>query len=577
LQKALAALKGGDRNWVEHIIEAMKLRAGLLIERTPEVFTFPHRTFQEYLAGAHLASQADFARQGCKLAEQGALWREALLMAVGRLVYLSGDTDKPLALVGELCPVQAYDDGTSWRKAWLAGDALLEIGTHRVADGALGRDLLERVRTRLVALIAGGKLSPRERAGGGTTLGRLGDPRFRADARYLPKEPLLGFVEIPEGSFRMGTAAEDIPSLVERLGGEREWYKLEVPQHEVRLPTYYISRYPVTVAQFRTFVEAGGYESHDEDSLRGVPNHPVIGVSWHDVLAYCNWLTETLKRWERTPKPLATLLREQGWRVMLPSEAEWERAARGNDGRTFPWGDESDPNRANYDASKIDDTSPVGCFPGGASPSGCHDMSGNVWEWTRSLGGEDSYRYPYDPTDGREDLKASNFIRRVLRGGAFGGDPWCARCAFRDRYDPVDRSGGVGFRGVVSPFFRTFDLLGWLLQVTNHFPRARRHDFTRRLLDAAFDLRERLEEANLRWGAGRRERLALADEALARVRAYLRLASRLGWLSPGQHGHAAEMVAERVGWGERSEPQRPSEWGSNMLGFLRHPNLLALP
>jgi len=93
-------------------------------------------------------------------------------------------------------------------------------------------------------------------------------------------------------------------------------------------------------------------------------------------------------------------------------------------------------------------------------------------------------------------------------------------------------------------FTRTFDFLSWLLQVSNHFPRAHRHDFTKRLLDAAFELREQLEEANLRRGEARRERLLRADEALARVRLYVRLASRLGWLSTSQYGHAAEMIAE---------------------------------
>ncbi len=93
-------------------------------------------------------------------------------------------------------------------------------------------------------------------------------------------------------------------------------------------------------------------------------------------------------------------------------------------------------------------------------------------------------------------------------------------------------------------FTRTFDFLTWLLPVTNHFPRAHRHTFTRRLLDAAFDLRECLEVANLRRGRKRLERLQRADEALARVRVYLRLAARWGWLSDGQYRHAAQMVAE---------------------------------
>jgi hypothetical protein len=93
-------------------------------------------------------------------------------------------------------------------------------------------------------------------------------------------------------------------------------------------------------------------------------------------------------------------------------------------------------------------------------------------------------------------------------------------------------------------FTRSFDLLTWLLPATHHFPRAHRHGFTRRLLDAAFDLREHLEEAHLRQGSARSERLAAADEALARLRVYLRLASRWGWLSDGQYGHVAEIVAE---------------------------------
>lgn len=93
-------------------------------------------------------------------------------------------------------------------------------------------------------------------------------------------------------------------------------------------------------------------------------------------------------------------------------------------------------------------------------------------------------------------------------------------------------------------FARTFDLLTWLLPATNHFPRAHRQTFTRRLLDAAFDLRERLEEAQFRERASRLERLALADEALGRVRLYLRLAGRWGWLSDGQYEHVARMVTE---------------------------------
>lgn len=129
LQSALAGLHPTrSRDWATHLIEAMKHRAGLLLERVPQVFTFPHRTFQEYLAGAHLASQANLTPSGTDLVAQGAFWREVILLAVGRLVYLGGDTDKPLALVGELCTAREENSEPGWRKTWLAGEVLNEVG-----------------------------------------------------------------------------------------------------------------------------------------------------------------------------------------------------------------------------------------------------------------------------------------------------------------------------------------------------------------------------------------------------------------------------------------------------------------
>ena len=119
LEKALAELHPAkSRDWAKEVIEAAKHRAGLLLERLPEVYAFPHRTFQEYLAGAHLASQAAFAREAAKLVAAGACWREAILLAVGKLVYLHGDMDKPLALVGELCPHHGANANTARSLRW---------------------------------------------------------------------------------------------------------------------------------------------------------------------------------------------------------------------------------------------------------------------------------------------------------------------------------------------------------------------------------------------------------------------------------------------------------------------------
>ena len=403
LEKALAALHPRQsRDWAQQVIKVMQLRAGLLLERTPGVYTFPHRTFQEYLAGAYLSAQGDFAEQAVRLATAGPLWREVILLAVGRLIHLGGDTAKPLALVAELCPAMVVDTDIAWQQAWLAGDVLLEMGRSRRCGSVQAHDLTERVRWRLVELLWADRLRPVERAAAGATLAHLDDPRFRADTWYLPAEPLLGFRRIPAGPFLMGSDP----------GRDADAYDAEQPQHTVDLPyEYYVARYPVTVAQFEAFVQASGYKPRDEDCLRGLPNHPVVWVSWHDALAYCEWLTVRLREWSETPEPLAHGLRTAGWCVTLPSEAEWEKAARGIDGRLYPWGDDPNPNCANYRETGIGKTSAVGCFPGGVSPYGVEEMSGNVWEWTRSLWGPEwdklTFPYPYKPEDGREQLQAA--------------------------------------------------------------------------------------------------------------------------------------------------------------------------
>ncbi|MBI2907237.1 MAG: SUMF1/EgtB/PvdO family nonheme iron enzyme [Chloroflexi bacterium] len=442
LEPALAKLGPQESLiWARKVIEVMKLRAGLLVERAPEVYTFPHRTFQEYLAGGYLAARPRFSQEATALVAQGSFWREVILLAVGRLVYLSGDVDKALALVGELCPGATDGSELGWRRAWLAGDVLLEMGTNRAMDSALGGDLLAQVRLRLADLLRAGALAPVERAAAGNTLAQLGDPRFSADRWHLPDEPLLGFVKVAAGAFTMGS----------KKGEDAD--KDEQPQHKVALPDYYIARYPVTVAQFRAFVERSAYALKDSDSLQGLANHPVTNVTFYEAIAYCDWLTERLKDWKGTPEPLAGLLRQGNWRITLPSEAEWEKTARGeNDLRVFPWGDAPDPLKANYWETGIRSTSPVGAFPGGASPYGCLDMSGNVWEWTRSL--YDEYPYPLEGDDRRrrEDLEAPDTEPRVLRGGSFGYGEDVVRCACRRRGEPDDRYDLVGFRVAASPF-----------------------------------------------------------------------------------------------------------------------------
>jgi formylglycine-generating enzyme required for sulfatase activity len=269
--------------------------------------------------------------------------------------------------------------------------------------------------------------------------------RLLADPGRWREVTLLAAAKAARGT------ASTLWSLAEALcEGEPDAGKVEMRALWGEVPGYWIGKYPVTVAQFRAFVEDSGHMPRNMNCLRGVVNHPVGSVTWEDALKYANWMTEKLRGWEKTPEPLATLLRStdkagRRWRVTLPSEAEWEKAARGADRRTHPWGDEADPQRANYKATEIGTTSAVGCFRAGASPYGCEEMSGNVWEWTRSL----FMRYPYDRSSEAHDVGKGRQSGRVVRGGAFYSVVRFVRCAVRGL--DADLAGNVGFRVVVAP------------------------------------------------------------------------------------------------------------------------------
>ena len=262
-------------------------------------------------------------------------------------------------------------------------------------------------------------------------------PGFRPDAWFLPDDPLLGFVEIPAGPFLMGS-----DPAVDRLAFDNERWSASETRRTVELPTFLIGRFEVTVAQFRAFIAATRYPVSDPAALNGAPDHPVASVSWPEALAYGRWLETTLGAWAETPPALAERLRD-GWRVTLPSEAEWEKAARGPDGRVFPWGDLPRSDRANYQGAG---TTSVGSFPCPECPFGLSDMSGNVWELTRS-----PYQpYPWDAADEPVDLGADAIW--VMRGGHFGDLDQNVRAAIRGGTDPGARRPFIGFRVVISRF-----------------------------------------------------------------------------------------------------------------------------
>ena len=181
------------------------------------------------------------------------------------------------------------------------------------------------------------------------------------------------------------------------------------------------------------------------------PSQPVVGVTWYEACAYCRWLEEQLDAVPCTLKVhregRAEALNVEGgaFSVRLPSEAEWERAARGPRGTVYPWGNRWQSRRANTWEGHALRPTPVGIYPDGATPEGAHDMAGNVWEWTTSL-----YRpYPYDARDGREDLSVDG--RRMVRGGSWLFTSFDARCTIRNRIIPGVWCDDVGFRVVFSP------------------------------------------------------------------------------------------------------------------------------
>ncbi len=254
----------------------------------------------------------------------------------------------------------------------------------------------------------------------------------------------LEWIEVPKGEFVMGTSVDEVESLIKEYGSN--WFRHEAPQLKVFLDSFVISKYPVTNAQYRVFVEATGYKlpaspyfalylSGGADYLA---NHPVAWVSWHDALAFCRWA---------------------GCR--LPSRAEWEKAARGPNGLKYPWGNQWVEGMCNSSEGGVKMTTAVTQYPQGQSPYGIWDMAGNVWEWTDDWLTCDRVPRMWRESPGSRVAQADTaklaedeqlmFTRHlpVLRGGAVNTNRIGVRCAFRlVKYLPHEWGDWVGFRCV---------------------------------------------------------------------------------------------------------------------------------
>jgi formylglycine-generating enzyme required for sulfatase activity len=303
-------------------------------------------------------------------------------------------------------------------------------------DGQPTPARLKHLRLALVHLLSGDAPAA-ERAEAGRVLARLDDPR----PGVLSCEA-LEFCHVPAGDFIFG-----------------EGYT----QKKITLPAFWIGKYSVTQAQYGEFVNAGGYAQprYWPEAARsgcwtehgfkggydiaartappeyagpfGLPNHPVVGVTWYEATAFARWLTEQIPHWSQGQNsPFWQNIAQ----VNLPGEEQWEKAARGpfmppEKPHGYPWGEAFDPDRANTIPTGLGTTTAVGCFPGGASPYGVLDLGGNTWEWSASRFDAEDPRY-------------------VLRGGSFSGHPDYTRCSCRYKLPPDALFIGTGFRVVAA-------------------------------------------------------------------------------------------------------------------------------
>ena len=250
----------------------------------------------------------------------------------------------------------------------------------------------------------------------------------------FPNDPLWGFIEIQAGDFTMGSNP-----VLDRLAYENERWSSRQRQGEVYLPSFYISQYETTIAQFSIYAEEIGLDL-EQIELAGPPDFAVHNVTWSDAVGYARWLDSKLRSSPYTPDRLKNML-EGGGRVTLPSEAEWEKAARGTDGRIFPWGSQPSSDFANFNTGAIHSVGSKSC---NECAYGLSDMAGNVWEFTRSP----LQDYPYDPEDDFENL--SDDALWVMRGGSFADIINNVRVAVRGAVDPGVRSNTIGFRVAIS-------------------------------------------------------------------------------------------------------------------------------
>lgn len=412
-------------------------RIGILLsfeEETIPVFKFPHSSFQEFLAARYLCgNDVDFpVTLVGHVKTEPEKWWNVFLFAIDYLA-LQSSAREAWRVIEELSTIDIPEPPTSaiWKIFHLIGKSIIQSDLHK--NQRKSDTLINKIRTILIKFIESGNMDVLSRSECGDILSELEDTR--PGVGVVNGNPNIQWIHIPQGSFMMGSDPKF------SFGSDRER-----PFHRQEVKEFSISKYPITNQQFDAFYRAGGYTkkefwSHlgwswkqsndiekpynDMDYKFLLGNHPRVGITWFEAYAFCKWLTKELLQ-----------------PVRLPTEAEWEKAAKGVERQNlFPWGDDVErvPLVSNMEEMGIGFTNSVGIFPEGRSDFGCLDMSGNILEWCSTVWSED-YKMP-------SIENPESQLARCVRGGAYNyRDRWRLHVAYRRKASPGVWNNYTGFR-----------------------------------------------------------------------------------------------------------------------------------